>query len=80
MKQERKEVIAVNGLTKRFGTIAIVDNISFSVPNGEIFGFLGPNGAGKTTTIRMLTDLLTLNPADISIGGNFDNERKQHER
>ncbi|MGZ5539844.1 MAG: hypothetical protein ACXW02_06280 [Halobacteriota archaeon] len=39
MKQERKEVIAVNGLTKRFGTIAIVDNISFSVPNGEIFGF-----------------------------------------
>jgi ABC-2 type transport system ATP-binding protein len=80
MKQERKEVIAVNGLTKRFGTIAIVDNISFSVPNGEIFGFLGPNGAGKTITIRMLTDLLTLNPADISIGGNFDNERKQHER
>jgi ABC-2 type transport system ATP-binding protein len=80
MKQERKEVIAVNGLTKRFGTIAIVDNISFSVPNGEIFGFLGPNGAGKTITIRMLTDLLTLNPAHISIAGNFDNERKQHER
>jgi ABC-type multidrug transport system ATPase subunit len=80
MRQERKEVIAVNGLTKRISTITAVDNISFSVPDSEIFGFLGSKRAGKKTTIRMLTDLLTPDAADISIGGKFDNERKQHER
>jgi ABC-2 type transport system ATP-binding protein len=69
MKQERYEVIAVDGLIKRFGAITAVDNISFSVPDGEIFGFLGPNGAGKTTTIRMLTGLLTPDAGEISIGG-----------
>jgi ABC-2 type transport system ATP-binding protein len=45
----------VHNLTKQFGHILAVDNISFTVNQGEIFGFLGPNGAGKTTTIRMLT-------------------------
>ncbi|MGZ7115781.1 MAG: ABC transporter ATP-binding protein, partial [Halobacteriota archaeon] len=69
MKQERDEVIAVNGLTKRFGAITAVDDISFSVPEGELFGFLGPNGAGKTTTIRMLTGLLTPDAGNASIGG-----------
>lgn len=51
-------VIEVRGLTKRFGTFTAVDNITFSVPRGQIFGFLGPNGSGKTTTIRMLLALL----------------------
>jgi ABC-2 type transport system ATP-binding protein len=51
--------IEVNGLTKKFGDFTAVNNISFEVPRGEIFGFLGPNGAGKTTTIRMLLGLLT---------------------
>src|SRR5674536_393418 len=69
MKQERYEVIAVDGFIKRFGAITAVDNISFSVPDGEIFGFLGPNGAGKTTTIRMLTGLLTPDAGEILIGG-----------
>ena len=69
MKQERNEMIAVDGLIKRFGAITAVDNISFSVPDGEIFGFLGPNGAGKTTTIRMLTGLLTPDAGEILIGG-----------
>ena len=69
MKQELHEMISVDGLTKRFGSITGVDNISFSVPDGEIFGFLGPNGAGKTTTIRMLTGLLTPDAGEISIGG-----------
>jgi ABC-2 type transport system ATP-binding protein len=45
----------VHNLTKQFGHILAVDDISFTVNQGEIFGFLGPNGAGKTTTIRMLT-------------------------
>jgi ABC-2 type transport system ATP-binding protein len=49
--------IEVTNLTKRYNSILAVDNISFEVKKGEIFGFLGPNGAGKTTTIRMLTGL-----------------------
>lgn len=52
------KVIEVENLTKRFGTFTAVDNISFSVEKGEIFGFLGANGAGKTTAMRMLCGLL----------------------
>jgi ABC-2 type transport system ATP-binding protein len=51
--------IEVMGLIKKFGDFVAVNDISFEVPRGEIFGFLGPNGAGKTTTIRMLLGLLT---------------------
>jgi len=69
MKRDRDDVIAVAGLTKRFGAITAVDDISFSVPEGELFGFLGPNGAGKTTTIRMLTGILTPNVGAVSIDG-----------
>jgi ABC-2 type transport system ATP-binding protein len=50
--------IDVKNLTKRFGTTVAVNHISFSVQEGEIFGFLGPNGAGKTTTTRMLTGVI----------------------
>jgi len=50
--------IVVEQLTKRFGDFIAVDNVSFSVNAGEVFGWLGPNGAGKTTTIRMLLGLL----------------------
>jgi ABC-2 type transport system ATP-binding protein len=53
--------IDVKNLVKRFGTTVAVDHISFSVQEGEIFGFLGPNGAGKTTTTRILTGVI---PAD----------------
>jgi len=51
-------IITTNGLTKTFNDLVAVDDVSFSVNKGEIFGFLGPNGAGKTTTIKMLTTLL----------------------
>jgi ABC-2 type transport system ATP-binding protein len=51
-------IITVENLSKTFGTLKAVDNVSFTVKEGEIFGFLGPNGAGKTTTINMLTTLL----------------------
>lgn len=47
-------IIKVLGLTKRYGSLTAVDNISFEVHRGEIFGMLGPNGAGKTTTVEML--------------------------
>ena len=49
--------IAVQNLTKQFGSFTAVDNISFDVKKGEIFGFLGANGAGKTTVMRMLCGL-----------------------
>ena len=51
-------VIEAVGLTKRFGTFTAVDNVSFSIKRGEVFGFLGPNGAGKSTTFKMLCGLL----------------------
>jgi ABC-2 type transport system ATP-binding protein len=50
--------IRIDGLTKRFGAIVAVDDLSLTVPAGEVFGFLGPNGAGKSTTIRMLLGLI----------------------
>jgi ABC-2 type transport system ATP-binding protein len=52
-----KKAIESSNLTKYFGKFCAVDNISFKVNQGEIFGFLGPNGAGKTTTVRMLTGI-----------------------
>ncbi|MDE5568875.1 MAG: ABC transporter ATP-binding protein [Muribaculaceae bacterium] len=55
--KENDNVISVKGLTKRFGDFTAVDNISFDVKRGEIFGFLGANGAGKTTAMRMLCGL-----------------------
>jgi ABC-2 type transport system ATP-binding protein len=51
-------VIEVKNLVRRFGSFTAVDNVSFSIPRGEIFGLLGPNGAGKSTTFRMLCGLL----------------------
>jgi ABC-2 type transport system ATP-binding protein len=51
-------VIAVRGLTKRFGSKTVVDGVDLQVARGQIYGFLGPNGSGKTTTIRMLCGLL----------------------
>lgn len=51
--------IEVENLTKKFGTFTAVDNISFKIPKGSIFGFLGPNGSGKSTTIRMLCGVLS---------------------
>lgn len=54
----RTEVIEARSLRRTFGDFVAVDNVSFVVETGQIFGFLGPNGAGKTTTIKMLTGLL----------------------
>ncbi len=63
-------MIEVVNLTKKFDEVIAVDNISFNVGRGEIFGFLGPNGAGKTTTIRMLTTLLRPTSGKVSLNGN----------
>ncbi|MFN2144961.1 MAG: ATP-binding cassette domain-containing protein [Anaerolineales bacterium] len=63
-------VISVRGLTKKFGEFTAVDNISFDVHRGEIYGFLGPNGSGKTTTIRMILGLLAPTSGEVSVLGN----------
>jgi len=51
------EIVTVTGLTKRYGEVAAVDDLSFSLQRGTVTGFLGPNGAGKTTTLRLLLGL-----------------------
>jgi ABC-2 type transport system ATP-binding protein len=66
-----RPVVQVQDLTRRFGDFVAVDHVTFSVAEGEIFGFLGPNGAGKTTTIKMLTGLLAPTSGDGRVAG-FD--------
>lgn len=63
--------IVVNGLTKRFGDVTAVDNLSFTVEPGEIFGLVGPDGAGKTTTLRMLAGVLDADGGSAHVAG-FD--------
>jgi ABC-2 type transport system ATP-binding protein len=63
--------IEVKDLTKKFGAFTAVDNISFDVKEGQIFGFLGANGAGKSTTIRMLSGLLAPSSGEATVAG-FD--------
>jgi ABC-2 type transport system ATP-binding protein len=69
MKPESSTAIEVSNLTKHYGEVLAVNDISFSVKKGELFGFLGPNGAGKTTTINMLTGLARLDAGTINISG-----------
>ena len=61
--------ISAEHLVRRFGTFTAVDDISFRVEKGEIFGFLGPNGSGKTTIIKMLTGLLPLSEGEARVEG-----------
>src|SRR6185369_327869 len=61
--------IVVAGLSKTFGAVHAVDNLSFTVEPGSVTGFLGPNGAGKTTTLRMLLGLVTPTSGTATIGG-----------
>ena len=63
------KLLEINGLTKRFGPISAVDNISFSVSRGEVLGFLGPNGAGKSTTMKMATGYLSPTNGKVSVCG-----------
>src|SRR5690349_23853590 len=61
--------IEVKDLSKKFGAFTSVDNISFDVKQGEVFGFLGANGAGKSTTIKMLCGILEPTSGDAMVGG-----------
>ena len=62
-------MVEVQHVTKRYGSLTAVDDISFRVEPGEILGFLGPNGAGKTTTMRILTGFLPATEGQARIAG-----------
>ena len=62
-------MVAVSGLSKRFGHLLAVDDISFDVSRGEVLGFLGPNGSGKSTTMKMITGFLTPSAGRIEVCG-----------
>jgi ABC-2 type transport system ATP-binding protein len=70
-----ENVISVQSVTRRYGDLVAVDDLSFEVHHGEIFGLLGPNGAGKTTTIHLITGLLSRDSGDIMVLG-LDPKRK----
>src|SRR5580700_9842795 len=65
------EMIAIRSLTRRFGAITAVDDVSFTVGRGEVLGFLGPNGAGKSTTMKMLAGFLAPSSGSAAVCG-FD--------
>src|SRR5512139_3200523 len=69
VESSARPAIVVEELTRYFGEFAAVDHVSFSVNEGEIFGWLGPNGAGKTTTIRMLLGLIKPTSGKASVLG-----------
>ena len=62
-------MIDTDSLTKKFGDLTAVDNLTLHVNDGEVFGFLGPNGAGKTTTVRMLCCLISKTSGNATVGG-----------
>ena len=66
---ENNEYVKVEKLTKKYGDLTAVDNLSFTVKKGEVFGFLGPNGAGKTTTLNVISTLSEFDRGEVSIAG-----------
>jgi ABC-2 type transport system ATP-binding protein len=64
------EMISVRNLTRRFGSVTAVDDVSFDMARGEVLGFLGPNGAGKSTTMKMITGFLAPTSGTAVIGGH----------
>ncbi len=72
--------IEVRGLTRRFGALTAVDDVSFTVGGGEVLGFLGPNGAGKSTTMKMITGFLPPSSGTVSVCGHDVQERARQAR
>ncbi|MCB2343260.1 ATP-binding cassette domain-containing protein [Clostridium estertheticum] len=64
-----KNIVQIKNVTKKIGKKIIIDDLTFDVRSGEVFGFLGPNGAGKTTTIKMLLGLMSITKGEMYIDG-----------
>ncbi|PRY91011.1 ABC transporter ATP-binding protein [Donghicola tyrosinivorans] len=65
-----RKILVAEGLTKRFGAVTVVDDVSFSVAAGEVLGILGPNGAGKTTLFNLISGDLAANGGELSLDGS----------
>jgi ABC-2 type transport system ATP-binding protein len=76
------DIITINNLTKRFGKVRALHNVSFTVEQGEVFGFLGPNGAGKSTTIRTVLGMIKPNAGNVQVFGldAFKEVKQIHKR
>jgi ABC-2 type transport system ATP-binding protein len=74
--KESNNLLVLKGVTKRFKDLLALDNISFALQEGDIFGYIGPNGAGKTTTIKIIVGLLRQGQGTVSIGGYPMPEKK----
>lgn len=75
--QTSNHTVAIQSISKKFGQVTAVSDVSFTVEKGEIFGLLGPNGAGKTTTIRMILNIFKPDSGEISVlGGKMDEAKK----
>ncbi|MDJ0111304.1 ATP-binding cassette domain-containing protein, partial [Rhodococcus erythropolis] len=61
--------LTIDGISKRYGDVVALDNLSFEVRPGEIFGFVGSNGAGKTTTMRIALGVLGADSGEVRLGG-----------
>ena len=68
------DAIILRGVTKHFGPVAAVDDLSLAVPAGSIYGFIGPNGSGKTTTLRMIMHIILPDQGEIEVLGSRDTE------
>jgi ABC-2 type transport system ATP-binding protein len=68
--KRRAAAIELRGLTKRFGHVIAVEDVSLQIPSGQVFGLLGPNGAGKTTSIKMMAGLVTPTDGTARLGGH----------
>jgi ABC-2 type transport system ATP-binding protein len=69
MKDEPMNAIETNHLTRAFGSLVAVDDLTLAIPEGTVFGFLGPNGAGKTTTVRLLSALIAPTRGNAAVAG-----------
>ncbi len=71
-------ILKLDGVTKRYGDHLAVDNVSFDVPEGAVYGLLGPNGAGKSTTIRMIMRIISMDSGFIELdGAPVDDDRRR---
>src|SRR5688500_19147522 len=64
------DAILLRSVTKRFGAVAAVTDLSLAVPSGSIYGFIGPNGSGKTTTLRMIMNIILPDTGEIEVLGS----------
>ncbi|NVM25050.1 MAG: ABC transporter ATP-binding protein [Desulfobacterales bacterium] len=74
------ELLKVSNVTKRFGGLVAVDNVSFSIREGETVGFIGPNGAGKSTVVNLLSGYLKVDAGEIEMDGTRITKMKPYER